>query len=392
MGFSFLARGGLVCVALLTWSSRLPATDRITADCRVNGKPVSMAIDTGASTTALFNTAAQRLHLEVTSPPSDARVLPGETLAGRTEPLKFEVLGLPPVEGRLHVLDHVPYLSLDIDGVIGWPNIRRNLWLMSGSKAAFRLLKEAPPESASWFEVREFRPQTTLTWELPAGKSGPVVRLGVDTGADSGVRLSPAAWAEWRKIHARAPVTLEAYFMPGAGFVIVEQAWADEIDLGGLTLHGVTVTSMNPSESEGQAPHTLAVLGLDAILRTDAVLDGANERALIKPLRNEPPVPAHNRLGAVFAPQDPRTDSDLVAHVAVNSPAAQAGISDGDVLLKIDDLDVTVWRTQPGILPLRRFWIQPAGSQLRLTLRRGSQTMQSNVTLRDILGPHPSIR
>ena len=94
----------------------------------------------------------------------------------------------------------------------------------------------------------------------------------------------------------------------------------------------------------------------------------------------------HNRLGAVFVPFQPNTDA-LVALVVDRGPAQEAGIRNGDVLLKIGELDVTRWRTDPAVLPLSRFWEQPAGTHLELTLMRGEEKLLITVRLREILVP-----
>jgi hypothetical protein len=389
MRLPFPRRHWLVWLLAAVLGSPLSADNRIHLECRINGQPVSMAIDTGADVIAIFEPVARRLGLTIVPPPADARAKAGEVLVSRTEPLKFGIQDEPPVETPLYVLAHAPYLAMDIDGLIGWENIRNNVWMLHAAERQFSRLKEIPAETAGWLKVREYRERTKLSWALPPAKAGIVRHLGVDTGADSGVRLSPAAWAEWRKGHARVPVTLEAYAMPGIGvsLIVAEQAWADEIKLGSLVLHGVVVTSANPTEMLDQAPDTLAILGLGAMLRMDTVFDGKNDLAYLNPLRTPPPKPDHNRLGAVFVPNDPRTDTDLVAHVAPGSPAAKAGVKNGDILLKIDQLDVTPWRSQPGILPLRRFFAQPADTKLQLTVRRGNKTVVCKAVLKDILGP-----
>ena len=79
--------------------------------------------------------------------------------------------------------------------------------------------------------------------------------------------------------------------------------------------------------------------------------------------------------------------ADLVAHVADGSPAQKVGIRSGDLLLKIDELDVTKWRTDPAVLPLNRFWSRPAGTKRRLTLQRDGQQFDVTVELQDILFP-----
>src|SRR4029077_8034211 len=93
--------------------------------------------------------------------------------------------------------------------------------------------------------------------------------------------------------------------------------------------------------------------------------------------------------GAVFVPRDLQSQ-DLVANVLPHSPAEQAGVRSGCLWLKIDALDVTAWKTEPGITPLSRFWERPPGTRLVLTLKRNNQTVVIPVILREILGPGSS--
>jgi hypothetical protein len=173
--------------------------------------------------------------------------------------------------------------------------------------------------------------------------------------------------------------------MPGAGLVATEVLWAEEIELQGLTLRGVPVSCMNTVEVHAYPPGTLAVLGLAAVRRLDLVFVGTGD-VYAQTFRNPPPAYVHNRLGAVFMPDVPGNDA-LVAHVMSDSPAGRAGLRFGDILLKIDGRDVTAWRTEPGILPLSRFWQQPAGTHVRLTVLRGKKKITTDVALRNILGP-----
>jgi len=82
-----------------------------------------------------------------------------------------------------------------------------------------------------------------------------------------------------------------------------------------------------------------------------------------------------------------KNSGDLVAHVVRASPAYEAGIRNGDVLLKVGDLDVTKWRTDPKVLPLSRFWSMPSGMRLDLVLKRGNEVYKTHPLLRHILGP-----
>ena len=136
----------------------------------------------------------------------------------------------------------------------------------------------------------------------------------------------------------------------------------------------------------------LATLGLYALRRLDLVVDGKNGVAYVHPRSDPAPAYPHNRLGAVFVPRDLQRDGPHFAHVVPGSPAFLAGIRDNDVLLKIDDLDITKWRTDPRVLPLSRFWERPAGTILNLTLKREEREFEVIVLLKDILGPKVSKR
>jgi len=125
-----------------------------------------------------------------------------------------------------------------------------------------------------------------LCLELPQTNSKQPAYLGVDTGADSGVQLTPELWTKWRSAHRKQPATLDAYAMPGVPLAVVEYVWAEEIDLGGLILRDVPVTSMNSFELATQPPGTIAILGLAATKRLDTVLDGKNGIAYLQSTRH----------------------------------------------------------------------------------------------------------
>jgi hypothetical protein len=381
-----LPRRGLLLLLFLPWLP-LQSADRIVLEGKLNGLPLRLALDTGASELVIFRAYAESRGLKISAPPAETELKPGQVLISRTEPVTFELFGRTNPNTRLGVVDHPASVLPDIDGLVGWPNVRDNLWFISGSDLKMRQLTAIPSETADWTRLPQVPGQTLLCLELPRPVSGLPAFLGVDTGAYSGVRLSPAAWTDWRAAHSAQSGTLDAYYMPGAGLVIKEEIWAEEIDLGGLILRGVPVGRMNQAEVDLYPPGTLAVLGLAATMRLDTVLDGHTGTAFVHTLDTPPRRYSHNRLGAVFVPADIAHSNALVAHVAPGSPAALAGVRDGDVLLMIDRLDVTPWRSKPGILPLSRFWEQPPGTKIHLTLLRGRENLVTSVVLKDLLGP-----
>ncbi|MEO6567586.1 MAG: aspartyl protease family protein [Opitutaceae bacterium] len=383
----------LLAFAIVVGSASVQADDRILIDVKLNGQPLSLAFDTGAGGLVIFRSVAEKRGLKIEPPPEGTQVKPGEVSMGLTEPVTLELAEQTFPNTRLNVLDTLSALPpMDIDGVVGWPNLRKNIWALSGSTLHMTGLAALPPETAKWVKLREVPEQDLLHLELPRGTQQKPSYLSIDTGADFGVALSAEAWKKWRAANPNRPVTIEAYYMPSRDLIISEYAWADEIEVGGLKLAGLTVREMNEVETVIGLPDKTAVLGLGAMLRMESVLDGQNGFAYFHPLNTPPRNPVHNRLGAIFVPKDPKTTDDLIAHVAKGSPAEKAGVRNGDILLKIDELDVTPWRTQPGILPLRRFFEQAPDTKLHLTLRRSGKVISVDAVLRNIIGPKSSSR
>jgi len=208
----------------------------------------------------------------------------------------------------------------------------------------------------------------------------------VDTGISHGVRLAPEKWRKWKAAHPNQPVTLAAFYSPGAGLVVREEAWAKELSFGPLVLTDVPVMEAISTEIAHGSPNYEATIGLTALKRFDFLVDGKHDVAYMRPNKTLPSSYQHNRIGAVFVPDDLLSD-DLVARVVSSSPAYEAGIRNGDLLLRIADLDATKWRTDPAVMPLSRFAKQPAGSMLAMTLRRGDKEYTTTILLRNVIGP-----
>ena len=126
-----------------------------------------------------------------------------------------------------------------------------------------------------------------------------------------------------------------------------------------------------------------ATLCLFALTRLDVIVDGPAGRVYIQARRNPNTRYNYNRIGAVFTPRQ-ITGGDLLARVIEGTPAYEAGVRDGDILLKIGDLDATQWQTDPRIRPLSRFWNQPAGTKVRLECRRGERLLNVGIELKEL--------
>lgn len=352
----------------------------------INGKEKAFIFDTGfGGTFGLYRPAAESIGLKITPPPEHIQTRPGRVLLGQTEACAVTLLGRTESVPLL-VLDTPSGVQPDEAGLVGWPVLSREIvrFRPVGNEERVTIETALPRDLAGWLKVRVIHRQI-LTLEIPAADGTPV-RVNIDTGASSGVALQPERFRAWRKQNPGGPATLEAFWQPASGLVVREEAWAGELNLGRMLLHNVPVDEGTADEFQGAPPDMSAVVGMAALRHMDLVVDGRNGVAYVRPSQASTAAYDHNRMGAVFVPRDIQS-LDLVATVVPHSPAEQAGVRTGDVLLNIDSLDVTAWQTQPGIMPLSQFWARPPGTRLMLTLERNHQIVVLPVILQEILGP-----
>jgi len=380
----------LFSILWLGWSvaGLLAQDERLPVAVKINGQPATMFFDTGsAADFVLFQPSVKKFGLNFTPPLPTDQASPGGVLLGLTESCRLEVMGTN-LSLRFKVLNIPAYMKYGGEGVLGWPGISGNILWLNLEKHELLAVSNVPPACLAWPHFRICTNYEYLVLELPT-RNGVTPLLAIDSGSGYGVELGPERWQKWKSTHPRQPRSYEAYYSPSSGVIAKEEAWAETILIGPLALTGVPVKESSEDGTDYHvAPHTeyLGTLGLSALKRLDVVLDGRHGLAYLHP-RESAPVPYdHNRLGAVFIPAN-RSAVDLVASVAPDSPAFAAGIRNQDVLLAIDGLDTTQWRTDPKVLPLSRFWGCTAGTKYTLTLRRGASVFQAVVQLRNIISP-----
>lgn len=362
-----------LCLVLLLLASSAPADDRIYLGMSINGQSVRFIYNTAAQQSVLFRPAAERLGLDIIARPA------GDT----TEECEFTAGGAT-TRRTFPVIDMPSYLKNDIDGVFSWAEIapdKKLIFLLDGANHSVGLAP-LPAGIAKWTKWKIVPGTHILTLE-PAQKGAPPLRVGIDTGDADGVILSPDRWKQWRAARADKTSTLNASWSPATGLVITEVLRASKMDLSPLAIADVPVKLGIPAAYGPAEQHLDVVLGLFALNRIRLIIDKKNGVAYTTPSDNPAPAYDYNRIGAVFIPNNPQTDDDLIAHVAKGSPADTAGVQDGDILLKIDGLDATQWRTDSRIMPLHHFWSQPAGTQIKLRLKRGNETKEITVTLKE---------
>jgi hypothetical protein len=360
------------------WLAR--GADRLWVDAKVNGKPVHLFFDSGASHTILFKRTAESLGLKITAPSPDMPVGPGKVPLGLTEECEFELIGTM-VKGRLHVYDEPVVALTEGDGVLAWHSIRNNILEVDASVGRLLLHETLPSEATNGYA---FKVGSSELLGLQAIQMGETNVVFVDTG-QPGLQLSHRQWQKWKLNHPDQPLTLESGFVPSFGIMAKEMAWADDIAIGPLHIKNILIAEAFVSEKKAQGlPEFDALFGLDALRRFRLFVDGARRLAYFKEREQITALPSnYNRLGAVFLPKT-LTSDDLIAHVLPHTPAEEVGLRNGDILLKVEGIDATKWRTNRSS-PVSSFWKRPAGTVLHLKIKRGDDTINVEVRLRDIL-------
>ena len=307
---------------LLAGCASEPATPRVVfTGLAINGRPVQMMLDTGAASTVLYSTAAKRAGLNFTVPRPAIPAGAFEIVAGMSEPARV-TMGSQAFTTRLPVFSVPPSQALRSralrDGVIGWPEVRDNILLFDAADSTVLSVAQLPQETSEWLKLK-VRPHDTLLLETPLsdGKTGLIL---VDTGAPQGVQLAPEQWQETRAAHPEAPVNIVNHSTWSTGSFAARAMWANEIKLGALTLTGMPVENMPPSEAAWitkacPGAEVAGVIGLAALNRVDLVVDGENGFAYLRPKRSNGS-PLHGGAGDWRVAENVRLSCD---HLLVRS-------------------------------------------------------------------------
>jgi len=340
-------------------------------DTKIDGKPVRFIFDSGANAIALSSDSVRRLGLKSTKARSDGFAFT-DTHAFSWDGNSFQTTFL--------VFSFPANANGDFDGIMGWAPISSSIVRIDANALKIESLTEAPNRVSNWTQFRLMTNFGTLDLEVPQS-DGTMGIISIDTGSDCGLALSASRWLEWKKNHPRSPATIKTYMTHG-GLISEEESWADKIRIGPLVLTDVPIMEDHIAVATQWGTKQNATLGLAALSRLDIVVDGIRSIGYMR-ARTTPPRPyPYNRLGADFVP----TDSDTVrmaAKVVTGSPAYDAGIRNGDVLLRVDNIKVVAWTDD-----WESRFRMPAGTKLSLELQRAGTNFETTAILREILHPN----
>jgi tetratricopeptide (TPR) repeat protein len=264
----------------------------IFSNIAINGKPTRLILDTGSDDMRLTLQGAIRLNwpaalvsgFKMNNPVGGFAISDPMRLTVGAETFTLQFL----IEQRS---------DNGADGLIGWPEIRDNILVFNSTERTVSAVAQLPPETSGWLKLK-VDPAPLLTLDLPQAEDK-VGRVVVDTGSPFGVGLPAAQWSEWRRTHPDVRTYARPYKGPEIGNGTLEEAWADEIKVGNLTLTDVPVHEA-PAKEEAMIDNYAGTLGLYALTRMDFVVDGENNFAYLHP--RPPPGPLYVENSAIERP------------------------------------------------------------------------------------------
>jgi hypothetical protein len=361
--------------------------DRPFMEAQVNNHPLRLQIDTGAETLMVFSYAADRIGLSYQKPPQPAdpnRLKPGHFMVYPSDLCQFK-LDNREVRMRLAVCEVPPWVrSAGIDGVVGWPVLSRNIMHIDWGQKTLEPMPQVPDPAAQWQKLGVYAPPGMPVLALQVSESGASPQaVYIDTGSFGGVDVASALWKEIVAQHPGLATTIEGSYSPGVGYCVSPVCWLPVLKLGNLELHDVPVSEAPKGFQEW--PAYLAQIGLYGLTRLELVVDGRQNHAYVRAKQDYSRKYDYNRAGVVFLPADSQS-ADLRANVLDGGPAYEAGLRNGDRLLSVEGRDVAGWRTDPnGWMSNTSTFEQPAGTKVRLTVRRDAQPMDVAIVLQELL-------
>ncbi len=313
--------------------------EHIYLEGEVNGNPATILLDSGAGATVLDSALAAELGLEGTGS-LPARGIGGTREFSFAEVESYYAAGALMSDQTLAVLplseEFYPSTGEMIDLIIGYDFLSRFVTRIDYGSETITLFDpdsfSIDSDDASVLPAE--RSMSLLSIQAVLEDSVPVTLL-LDTGAGGNVHLTPSFFEEHPDFLNDRPA-FETEIKGVGGEETISGFRVSEITLGDYTVPGGICSSFNGGDIFNQYD---GILGNGVLSRFVVYLDYSSGRIILEPssLFEEGLPESLTGMGLEIE------DSNLiVSKVIPDSPAEEAGILEGDILLEIDGNPVSV--------------------------------------------------
>ena len=369
------------------------ADEHMLVEARVDDDdaPLRFVFDTGASGTVLDEAVARRLHIEATGS-HDATGASGSVQLRVAAGRRLRLADGAVLSDLAMVLTDLTHLSAEFDrplaGIVGNDLLRRWLTEIDFTAGELRLHSfddELPTDG--WQEIaftfgRGIRiPQFEVAVVFADGErlAGPVL---FDSGAACALIVNQP-FAEANRVAARAGRTVEHRSQTLTAPIVMLTALAGSLQVGGTQWRDVPVEIATGKQGVTGYAGYLGILDNNVIRRFDWIVDYRRKRLFCKPNAAGATPFQRPTIGASFELHD---GAITVTQVVADSPAAVAGLREGDRVVAIDDraLGGATPATGKDVVALRKY-LEQEGKVVKVAVERDGGRRTLEWTVRSLL-------
>jgi hypothetical protein len=361
--------------------------DHVRIDAMINGAgPFTLILDTGMPIPGVLLMANERvnaLHLEGNGQHvsvAGAGGKDGATQALMSSGLSVALGDLKMTNCSALVVPPRPGFPPVIDGVIGGSLFFKFVVRLDVDRARLELFDPTawtPPEGASIVPLDRQRGMAFIDIGVAVGDEAPVAaHVVVDIGAGHALSLNSHADGRF----APPANAIESTLGRGLnGVVRGKSGRVRRVQIGSFSFANVVAAfPIEAHQNPGGADFHDGNLGEEILRRFVVTFDYAHSRMVLEKGKAFDEPFEHEMLGCSF---DWETDGTVtVRDILPDSPAAKAGLEDGDDLIAIDGRAIEAL----GMTGLHKL-LTVDGAELRLELKRGAETVTKKVRLKRLV-------
>jgi Aspartyl protease/PDZ domain len=352
--------------------------NRVYLPVEVNGhETFEMVLDTGAAMSGLSEAAASAVHLRAAGKAELVGNGESRLKIALAKDVTFRLGGAELPEKSVAI---VPYADLEehegrrISGVLGVSLFRR-----------YVVMIDYPTKTLSLYQSRDFvysGPGDRVPLRLPGAALFKAVielpdrdfitcNLAVDLGTYSALRLYRPFL---EKHHLVDQPGIDSFGFGLGGEFPERLGRVSALRIGSLSLKG-PITSFSAARSGATSGSSYdGTIGGEVLRRFKVILDYAHQEMILEPGSDFSEPWATDTSGLLLRAGGADLKTISVLHVLTKTPAAAAGIKEGDVILSVDHQEA-LYLSLEGI---RRLLTGPGNH--RLLVRRGQRALEVDVT------------